>query len=120
MSFLWCTLHVKNLEESIKFYESIVGLSVTRRFESRPGIEIAFLGNGETQIELIDDGTGDSYPISNQISIGFSVESVQNKINELKKAGIELLREPVQPNPHICFFYIKDPNGISIQFVEQM
>jgi len=120
MALLWCTLHVKNLDASIKFYETFVGLSVNRRFESRPGIEIAFLGDGETQLELIDAGDGDTFPVSDQISIGFSVDSVDDKIKQLKKAGIEIYKEPVQPNPHIRFFYIKDPNGISVQFAQQM
>lgn len=25
-----------------------------------------------------------------------------------------------QPNPHVKFFYVKDPNGVAIQFVENM
>lgn len=120
MSFLWCTMHVKNLDESIRFYETFAGLSVNRRFEARPGVEIAFLGDGGTQLELIDAGDGDSYPESDQISIGFSTDSVDDKIREFKEAGIEIYREPVQPNPHIRFFYVKDPSGISVQFAQQM
>lgn len=120
MSFLWCTLHVKNLEESIKFYERFVGLSVNRRFVSRPGIEIAFLGTGKTQLELVSTDKEAGYPLSDQISIGFSVDSVDAKLAELKEAGIEIYKEPVQPNPHIRFFYVKDPDGVSVQFVELM
>lgn len=46
MSFLWCTVHVKNLDESIKFYEKFVKSSVNRRFEAGLGVERAFLGDG--------------------------------------------------------------------------
>ena len=120
MSFLWCTLHVRNLEESIEFYEKFVGLSVNRRIASRQGIEIVFLGNGETQLELVGNIDCYDYPISDQISIGFSVDSVENKIMELKEAGIELYSEIIQPNPHVKFVIVKDPNEISVQFVEAM
>ncbi|HBE76529.1 MAG TPA: glyoxalase, partial [Firmicutes bacterium] len=27
---------------------------------------------------------------------------------------------PFQPNPHIKFFFVKDPDGFSVQFVENM
>jgi len=46
MKFLWTTIHVKNLEESIDFYSNLMGLQVARRFPAGPGIEIAFMGNG--------------------------------------------------------------------------
>jgi lactoylglutathione lyase len=118
MAFLWTTVHVNNLEESIKFYEKYVGLRVSRRFESRPGVEIAFLGDGETELELI--GGGEDYPESDQISLGFSVDSMDKKMDEMKQAGIGIYKGPIQPNPHIKFFYVKDPNGISVQFAEQM
>ncbi len=55
MKFCWSTLKVKNLEESLKFYQEIVGLKINKRFNAGPGREIAFLGDGETKIELICD-----------------------------------------------------------------
>jgi len=39
------TLMVKNLEESIEFYETITELIISRRFKAEPG-EVAFLTNG--------------------------------------------------------------------------
>ncbi|MEG3070260.1 MAG: VOC family protein [Candidatus Syntrophopropionicum ammoniitolerans] len=44
MKFCWCTISVNNLEQSIRFYQQIVGLSLNRRFVAGPGVEIAFLG----------------------------------------------------------------------------
>ncbi len=52
MSFCWCTVHVKDIDASIKFYEEIVGLKVAQRFGAG-AMEIAFLGSGETKLELI-------------------------------------------------------------------
>ncbi len=48
------TLMVNDLEESIKFYETITELTVSRRFKAGAG-ELAFLtnGKGETEIELV-------------------------------------------------------------------
>lgn len=44
---------VKNLEESLKFYKEIVVLNVSRSFKAGPEVEIAFLGDGKTKVELI-------------------------------------------------------------------
>ena len=52
MKFCWSTLTVNNLEESLKFYQEIIGLPIDRRFKAGPGVEIAFLGDGETKLEL--------------------------------------------------------------------
>lgn len=40
------------------------------------------------------------------------------KINSLKEKGIDIESGPFQPNPNVKYFYIVDPNGLRIQFVE--
>jgi lactoylglutathione lyase len=57
MKFLWTTILVNNMDESLKFYEEIVGLKLTERFQAGPGMEISFLGEGETKVELISFGS---------------------------------------------------------------
>jgi lactoylglutathione lyase len=44
MKFLWTTILVDNMDESVKFYEEVVGLKLTKRFQAGPGMEISFLG----------------------------------------------------------------------------
>ena len=54
MFFKQFTLVVRNLEESIEFYETFTELSITRRFKDGPA-ELVFLANkiGETELELV-------------------------------------------------------------------
>ncbi len=120
MSYLWTTIKVKNLEESIDFYQEIVGLKLQRRFEAGPEREIAFLAAaaGETEVELIADQGKDSIDVGGDISLGFEIDSVAEKLKFLKDKGIEIESGPVAPNPEIEFFYVLDPNGVKIQFVE--
>lgn len=120
MSYLWTTIQVKDLKESIEFYQQIVGLKLQRRFEAGPEREIAFLAavKGETEIELIDDQDKEEIDIGADISLGFAVDSVTEKIEFLNGRGIELHSGPIAPNPQIEFFYVLDPNGVKIQFVE--
>ena len=120
MSFCWSTIEVNDLEESLEFYQEIVGLKLNRRFEAGPESEIAFLGAGETEIELIDHEESDEVDIGQDISLGFEVDSLDEKLEFIKEKGIPIHSGPVQPNPNIKFFFIQDPNGLKIQFVENI
>lgn len=120
MRFCWSTLRVNNMEESLKFYEEIVGLKLDTRFKAGPDMEIAFLGDGETKIELICNENRKEVKIGEDISWGFEINSVDKMIEKLKEQGIAISEGPIQPNPHVKFFYVFDPNGLKIQFVENI
>jgi lactoylglutathione lyase len=120
MKFCWTTLKVKNMEESIRFYTEIIGLKVVNKFSGGSGVEIAFLGNGETKIELICDGKSRETTVGNDISWGFEVESLDKALALVKEKGIDIDGGPIQANPHVKFFFIKDPNGMRIQLVENI
>ena len=119
MKFLWSTIAVNNMEESLRFYQEIVGLSIVRRFQAGPLVEIAFLGEGETQVELICDPNHKAPGLVEGISLGFQVKSLDEMISLAKDKELDI-EGPFQPNPHVKFIYVKDPNGVSIQFVETM
>jgi lactoylglutathione lyase len=106
------------MEESLKFYREIVGLEVNRRFKAGPDTEIAFLGDGETKIELICNGIDEEIDVGQDISWGFTVDSLDEKMSAIKEKGTDIHSGPFQPNPHTRFFYVIDPNGLKIQFVE--
>jgi lactoylglutathione lyase len=120
MKFLWTTILVNNMDESLKFYEEIVGLKMTERFQAGPGMEISFLGEGETKVELIYNEKFKKLDAGNRVTLGFKVESLEEKIDFIKEKGINILRGPIQPNPSIKYFIIKDPDGVKIQFAQQL
>ncbi len=124
MKFCWCTLHVSDMEQSIEFYTKAVGLKVIRRFEVGPVREIAFLGFGEgsdeTQVELIYNKNGPEHHASDQISLGFNVDSIEAQQSLLTEMGIMGQSEVMKPSPHIQFFYAEDPDGLKVQFVESL
>lgn len=119
MKFCWCTITVNNMDESLKFYQEIVGLTINRRFAAGPDTEISFLGNGETKIELIYNINHKMLGNVDGISLGFEVKSVDRMIELAMEKGLGYTC-PCKPNPNIKYIYIKDPDGISIQFVENM
>jgi lactoylglutathione lyase len=118
MKFCWTTLMVKNMEDSLKFYQEIIGLNIDRRFNAGPEMEIAFLGDGETKVELICNKNVNDVNLGKDISIGFEVKSVDEMMNFVKEKGIDIHSGPFQPNPHVKYFFVEDPNGLKVQFVE--
>lgn len=121
MKFLWTTLYVKNMEESIAFYSELLGLQVTRRFPAGPGMEITFLGygtQGETLVELITDTHKGPVTFSEFISIGFAVDSVEGMLERVKGKNIAPLSGVVE-TPTSRFFTIQDPNGLTVQLFQQ-
>ena len=120
MKFRWSTITVSNLEESLKFYQDIVGLSINRRFEVGPGMEVVFLGAGGTEVELFYDENYEGDGNIEGISLGFTVNSVDEQIKLIKEKGYEVESGPFEPNPNVKFFFVRDPNGVKIQFVEDL
>ena len=120
MKFCWVTINVKDMEKSLYFYQEIIGLSIKRRFKPDMDREIIFLGNGETEVELIYNPEAEDIVIGSDISLGFEVKSLENINEVLKNNNIPLHSGPFQPNPSIKFIYVLDPNGVKIQFVENL
>ena len=119
MKYCWTTISVKDLDASVVFYRDIVQLPVKRRFPAGPGSEIVFLGEGETQIELIKY-PHEAPPVGEGIALGFAVDSLDETLAFITKHGIEVESGPFQPNDQIKFFYVRDPNGVRIQFSESL
>lgn len=117
MSFVHTTFMVKNMEESLKFYQDVVGLEISRRFSTGTG-EIVFLGSGETKVELISNSVLKDIAYSEYISLGFSVKSLDESMKEVQEKGIIIHSGPIQAGPGTRFYYVLDPNGLKIQFIE--
>ncbi|MGX8710766.1 MAG: VOC family protein [bacterium] len=117
MNCCWCTITTEKLDESVGFYREVVGLSVARRFSPDPGTEIAFLKDENGfEIELLQNGR----PIGAEkegISLGFEVKSLADTLAMVKSKKIAAFGGPTKV-PGASFFFVKDPNGVSIQFVE--
>lgn len=119
MDFCWITLNVKNMEESLKFYNGLLGIKIFRRFSPNPGVNIAMVGEKYgPKIELICSENNNSKIQSRGISIGFEVKSLDEAVKYMKSKGIAIKRGPISPSPGIKFFFIDDPNGVEIQIVE--
>jgi len=118
MKYCWTTILVRDMKESMDFYQGLIGLELNRRFSPREGMDIAFLGKGETQVELIYNESAKESDMGNAISIAFETESLEEFMALLKETGIDIIGKPIQANPHIRYIFVRDPNGLKIQLVE--
>ena len=111
------TLRVKDLEKSINFYEMMTGIKVVRRLEVGDA-KLAFLsnGDGETEIELLNIKNGESFS-GKGMFICFEtkeIEVMHEKAikNALNPSAIQ------KPEDGTKYFYMYDPDGVSIQLRE--
>ena len=116
MKFRHVTLSVKDLEASLRFYQEVVGLELLRRFTSSS--EIAFVGSGDTEVELIARADRDIAEPGKGITLGFETESLDDTIALLREKGYETSGEITSPNPSVSFFFAKDPDGYNVQFLK--
>ena len=110
------TINTSFFEEEIEFYRSVAELKVQREMHD-PGRDIVFLANseGEAEIEIIKTPealcSGTEY-----ISIGFHVEDVEKKREELAVKGFD--PTPIRDvGGGTRFFFVKDPAGVRVQFI---
>ncbi len=118
MKLCHVTIYVNDLEESLQFYQTVVGLPVQSRFTAGLGVEIAFLGDGEAKIELIKRPGAEPVFIGKDIAIGFGVPDVEAKRAQLISEGVSA-GPMLQPNPNTKFFFVTDPSGVSVQFIQE-
>lgn len=119
MNFVFATVHVKNLEESVRFYENVIGLKKTKSFPVGAGTEIAFLADGGAEIELICNKNEEIAQRGSNPSLAFATDDLDKALADIKAQKAEILSEIIQPNPATRFFFIHDPNGVTLQIIDQ-
>lgn len=106
---------VSNLEESIKYYEQVLGMkcySIEEVKDQR--VKTAFFQVGQTKIELLES-TDPEGPVGKFIEkkgegihhIAFAVKGIENALAEAKEKGVKLIDE----NPR------KGAEGLDIAFL---
>ncbi|GBD91301.1 4-hydroxyphenylpyruvate dioxygenase [bacterium BMS3Abin04] len=118
---------VKNLDESIKLYENILGMKCYRIEEVKDQkVRTAFFKIGQTKLELLEP-TDTTSPINKFIEkrgeglhhIALNVDNVNTALNELFVKGIKLIDEKARDGAEglqIGFVHPKSANGVLLEF----
>lgn len=113
---------VNDMDESLAFYQTILGLKLRKREWLNETVELAFLFFPEqpsVEIELVHGGPVENEGIVNHLA--FTVNNIEAEIFRLKEAGTQLINEEPQiilkGTVKIAFFH--GPNGEKLELVER-
>ena len=110
------TVRTAKLNETVDFYQWLLGLPISRKLKTPFG-DIIFLGENETKFELIEDNKADRINAKG-LTIGFMTDSLDEKIRMLDSRQIPH-SEILSPGPNIRFIFFTDLNGCEIQICEE-
>lgn len=115
-------MRVSDLDKTIRFYTTVLGLEVIERKTSPRGSQLAFLRvpNSEELIELT------SFPPSGPVKVqedlvhlAFQVESLDETIASLNAKGVKVTDGPTHSSSGSRFIFIDAPDGYEIELIEQ-
>lgn len=126
MRFLHTMLRVGNLERSIGFYTSVLGMRVLRQKDVPDGkYTLAFVGYGEesanTVLELTYNYGVEKYdPGSAFGHLAVEVSDAAQACEQARTGGGKVTREagPVKFGTTVIAF-VEDPDGYKIEFIER-
>jgi lactoylglutathione lyase len=115
-------MRISDMEQTIQFYTSVLGLEVIERKTSPRGSHLAFLKvpNSDELIELT------SFPPSGPVKVqedlvhlAFQVESLDASIASLTAKGVKITDGPTQTASGSRFLFIDAPDGYEIELIER-
>ncbi|MBM4127269.1 MAG: VOC family protein [Nitrospira sp.] len=115
-------MRVSDLDETIRFYTTVLGLEVIERKTSPRGSHLAFLKvpNSDELIELT------SFPPSGPVKVqedlvhlAFQVDNLESTISALNQKGIKITDGPTTTSSGSRFIFIDAPDGYEIELIER-
>lgn len=124
MRLLHTMLRVGDLEKSVAFYTSVMGMQLLRRTEMPAGrFTLAFLGYGDeasnTVLELTHNWDTDSYNLGDAYGhIAIEVDDVYAACERIREAGGKIVREPgPMKGSTTVLAFVEDPDGYKIELL---
>jgi len=117
MKFGHIGIKVTDIEKSKAFYTMVLGCTILKDYKYTNS-NLIFLDAHGTIIELIYKKENTDRSIGPIDHIAFKVDSLDDKINELKSFDIEIIGDPiVVGSARIAFF--NGPDGEKFEYVER-
>ncbi|MEM3507243.1 MAG: VOC family protein [Candidatus Bathyarchaeia archaeon] len=120
---------VKDFDESLKFYNEILGFPIIQIWETlnskeEPGVglKVAYVGKEGSKIELMKFYQEREPDVEKRIGlthISILVDDIEGKCKELERKGINLTMKPISISEELKIAFFKDPNGVYIELIEK-
>ena len=120
--FLHTRMRVSDLDETIRFYTTVLGLEVIERKTSPRGSQLAFLKvpHSDELIELTSfPPSGPVHVQEDLVHLAFQVESLGDTIASLHAQGIKITDGPTKTSSGSRFIFIDAPDGYEIELIER-
>lgn len=116
-------IRVKDLEKSLKFYETAFGMKErARKDHTDDGFVIVFIKNdlSQTEIELTYNIGHDAYEVGNGFShIGVKVADLKQSHEFHKGLGLEVSELMGLPGSPPRFYFVTDPDGYDVEVIQE-
>lgn len=115
-------MRVNDLERTIKFYESALGLTVARRHTSPRGAQLAFLATpgSDVEIELCQLTNSPSVQVQPDLMhLAFEVDDLEKFAADLKAKGHALSDGPTKTGSGSVIAFIDAPEGYEIELIQK-
>ena len=121
---------VKSLEESLKFYENVLGLKSTgTEVVEEQKVKVAFLPTGDSEVELLEPTSPDS-TIAKFIEkngegiqhMAYKVDDIEEAIAKMKELGMRMIDEKPRygaGGAKIAFCHPKSTGGVLIELCQR-
>jgi lactoylglutathione lyase len=111
--------NVRNLKESLAFYEKALGLTEKRRREAGDGsFIIVYIGNGETDFELeltwLRDHVGKYDLGESEFHLAFRTDRYEEAYQLHREMGCICYE-----NPKMGIYFIEDPDGYWLEIIPE-
>ena len=117
MKILHVTIYASDIDASIDFYQKATGLSVVNEKTAGEN-RVVFMSDGTQEFCLeLAKGNAQKHFSGENISVGFGCEDLDYQRNRLASLGIDA-GPLISPRPDVRFFFISDPDGLQVQFME--
>ena len=122
MKYLHTMVRIENIEKSLHFYCTVLGLKEIKRKESEEGkYTLIFLGaenssNETGLLELTFNWDQEKYSGGRNFGhLAYSVKDIYKTCEKIQKSGITINRPPRDGR----MAFIKSPDGISIELLQE-
>ena len=122
MRFVHTNVRVRDIDESLRFYEA-VGFERRGRlqFADAFNVYLGLPGDGDTLELTVNEGREEPYDLGTGYGhVALTVDDLAGLLARLAERGIEPEKPPYRPGgrsgPEICF--VRDPDGYRIELID--
>lgn len=114
------TLYCNDLDETLRFYTTLLSFKVIREYRPVPDVKLAMMERDGMRIELLErvGAPKVSFPECTT-TLGFTSDCIEEDFARIKASGVIFKTELRAIGPSTRVFEIYDPSGFPLYFIQE-